>query len=85
MIGLLTEALANDLRDIRVYLDSELVVQQLNQVYTVRNPLLIHTFQRVRLLERSFEQITYQHIPRHLNIVVDSLANYVLDWYISHI
>ena len=27
VIGLLTEALANDVRDIRVYLDSELVVQ----------------------------------------------------------
>ena len=35
MIGLLTKALANDVREIRVYLDSELVVQQLNQVYTV--------------------------------------------------
>ena len=32
MIGLLTEALANDVRDIRVFLDSNLVVQQLNQV-----------------------------------------------------
>ena len=30
MIGLLTESLANDVREIRVYLDSELVVQQLN-------------------------------------------------------
>ena len=30
MIGLLTESLANDVRKIRVYLDAELVVQQLN-------------------------------------------------------
>ena len=30
VIGKLTEALANDVREIRVYLDSELVVQQLN-------------------------------------------------------
>ena len=44
VIGLLMEALANDVREIRVYLDSELVVQQLNQVYTIQNPLLIHTF-----------------------------------------
>ena len=33
--GLLTEALANDVREIRVYLDSELVIQQLNRVYTI--------------------------------------------------
>ena len=32
VIRLLTEALANDVREIRVYLHSELVVQQLNQV-----------------------------------------------------
>ena len=84
VVGLLTEALANDVRGIWVYLDSELVVQQLNQVYTIRNPLLLHTFRRVCFLERYFEQVTYQHIPRHLNVVADSLANYVLDWYISH-
>ena len=44
VVGLLTESLANDVREIRVYLDSELVVQQLNQVYTIRNPLLLRTF-----------------------------------------
>ena len=35
MIILLMEALANDVRKIRVYLDFELVVQQLNQAYTI--------------------------------------------------
>ena len=30
MIRLLTKSLANDVREIRVYLDSELIVQQLN-------------------------------------------------------
>ena len=54
VIRLLTEVLANDVRDIRVYLDSELVVQQLNRVYTIQNPMLLRTFRRVRLLETSF-------------------------------
>ena len=84
LIKLLMESLANDVREIRVYLASELVVQQLNRVYTIQNPMLLHTFRRVRLLERSFEQVTYQNILRHLNAVADSLANYVLDWHISH-
>ena len=35
MIGLLMDSLANDVREIRVYLDSKLVVQQLNWVYIV--------------------------------------------------
>ena len=84
VVGLLTEALAFDVREIRVYLDSELVFQQLNRVYTIRNPSLLRTFQRFRLIERSFEQVTYEHISRHLNAVADSLANYVLYWHISH-
>ena len=55
VIGLLMEALANDVREIRVYLDFELVFQQLNRFCTIQNPNRLHTFRRVRLLERSFE------------------------------
>ena len=85
VIGLLTESLANDVMEIRAYLDSELVVQQLKRVYTIRNPMLLCTFWRVGLLDRSFEQVTYHHILRHLNAMAYSLVNYVLDWHIAHI
>ena len=44
VIGLLMDVLANDVREIRVYLAFELVVQHLNRVYTIRNPLLLCTF-----------------------------------------
>ena len=84
VIGLLTKSLANDVREIRVYLDSELVVHQLNQFYTIHNPILLHTFRRVRILERYFEQVSYQHIQRQLNVVANSLENFILDWYLSH-
>ena len=79
VIGLLTKYLANDVSHIRLYLDSYLVVHQLNQVYTIWNPPIIRTFRRVHLLERYFEQVSYHHIPRHLNTVADSLENFVLD------
>ena len=49
VVGLLTKSLANDVREIRVYLDSQLVVHQLNRI-TIRNPMLLHTFQIFRLL-----------------------------------
>ena len=84
VIGFFMESLTNDAREIRVYLELELFVQQLNRVYTIQNPLLLHTFQRVRLLEKSFEQVMCQLILRHLIVVADSLANSILDWYISH-
>ena len=62
-----------------VLMDSQLVVCHLNHVYTIRNSMLLRLFQRVRLLERSFETITYRHIPREQNVVSDSLANYILN------
>ena len=83
-IGLLTEAASQDVRDLVVLMDSQLVVCHLNHVYTIRNPVLLHLFWRVRLLERSFGTITYRHIPREHNVVADSLANYILDWNIAH-
>ena len=60
------------------------MVFHLNHVYTIRNPVLLYLFWRVRLLEISFGTITYRHIPREHNVVADSLANYILDWHITH-
>ena len=58
VIGLLTEAASQDVRNLVVLMDSQLLVCHLNHVYTIRNPILLHLFRRVRLLERSFETIT---------------------------
>ena len=84
VISLLTRAASQDVRDLVVLMDSQLMVCHLNHVYTIRNPVLLCLFQRVRLLERSFGTITYRHIPREHNVVADSLANYILDWHIAH-
>ena len=54
MIELLSESISFGIRSLIVRLDSELVVLQLNRVYTIRNPVLLQLFLRVRLLEREF-------------------------------
>jgi len=84
VIGLLTEVASLGIDSLLVFLDSQLVVSHLNRVYTVRDPTLLRLFRRVRLLERSFNFITYQHIPREFNCIADSLANYILDWHLAH-
>ena len=84
VIGLLTKAASRDIHDLVVFMDSQLVVCHLNHVYTIRNLVLLHLFWRVRLLVMSFEFITYRNIPREYNAIVDSLANYILYWYIAH-
>ena len=84
LISLLTEVASQDVCDLVVLMDSQPMVFHLNYVYTIRNPVLVHLFRRVRLLERSFETISYRHIPTENNVVAGSLANYILDWHISH-
>jgi ribonuclease HI len=84
IIGLLTEAHSLNISQIIISLDSQLVVCQLNHIYVIHNPILLRLYLRVRHLERYFSYIEYQHISRELNVITDSLANYMLDWHLTH-
>ena len=84
VIELLRDTLSLGISRLRVYLDAQLVVSQLNRIYRVHDPTLHRRFLRVRLLERNFDYITYFHVPRSLNRVTDTLANYILDWHLAH-
>jgi ribonuclease HI len=85
VIGLLTQASSLGISRIIIYLDSQLVVFQLNRIYAIRSPILLRLHLQVRRLERMFDYIEYRHIPRELNSVSDSLANYIMDRYLAHI
>jgi ribonuclease HI len=82
VIELLTNAISLGIRHLVIRLDSQLVVLQLSNVYAIRSPTLLRVYLRIRLLERHFDYIEYQHIPRCLNTLTDALANYVLDRYL---
>ena len=79
IVPLLCDAISHGVLSLEVRLYSQLVVSQLNGSYHIRDPILLGRFLRVRLLEWQFENITYIHVPRIFNQVVDSYANYVLD------
>jgi ribonuclease HI len=51
VIELLCDALSLGISHLRVYLDTQLVVSQLNRVYQVHDPTLHRRFLKVRLLE----------------------------------
>lgn len=63
VIELLSEADALGIRYLVVKLDSQLLVLQLNNHYSVRNPQMLRMYLHVRLMEINFYYITYQHIP----------------------
>ena len=79
VIALMTNASALGIRSLVVRLDSELVISLLTSHYTVRHPVLYWKYLRVHFLERSFDVISYEHIPRTSNSLADSLANDILD------
>ena len=81
---LLHDSISHGVHSLEVHLDSQLVVSQLNGLYYIKDMTLLQRFLCVRLLERLFENITYIHITRNFNQVVDSYAKYVLDWNLFH-
>ena len=85
MIELLVDAISLGIRRLVVRLDSQLVVLQLSNVYSIRSPTLLRVYLRIRLLERHFDYIEYQHISRNLNTLTDALANYVLDRHLNNL
>jgi ribonuclease HI len=85
IIELLVDAISLGIRHLVVRLESQLVVLQLSNVYSIQSPTLLRVYLRIHLLERHFDHIEYQHIPRCLNTLTDALANYVLDKHLNHL
>lgn len=61
------------------YLDSELLINQINGIYRTRNKDLIPLLQKVRKLSNKFPQIKFQYIPREKNKRADKLANLAIN------
>ncbi len=60
-------------------LDSNLVVNQLNGVYKIKNRDLWPIYQDIKDISSSFEKISFVHIRRELNHMADGLVNKILD------
>lgn len=61
------------------FLDSELVVRQLNREYRVRDNILGPLFVQVWNIVQEFHTVTFRHIPRAENAEADRLLNNALD------
>ena len=65
--------------EVDVYLDSELVQQQLSGFYKVKNQDLGSLFVKVWNLAQGFKKIKYIHIYREENKLADKLVNEAID------
>ena len=72
-------AIKKDIKELTCYLDSELVVKQLNGLYKInKSELKILNSEIIRLKE-NFTTLTFNHIPRKDNAFADKLVNIILD------
>jgi len=67
------------------FLDSELVVKQLNREYKVKNKDLAPLFIKINNLILSFKKVNFTHIRREFNKEADRLVNLAVDKYLSKI
>ncbi|KAM0901363.1 hypothetical protein ACQ4PT_020050 [Festuca glaucescens] len=73
IFGLLL-ALSMDVRSLRAYGDSQLIVRQVNDIYEVRKPELVSYYNAARNLMGKFLQVEVLHVPRSRNAPADALA-----------
>jgi ribonuclease HI len=65
--------------EIECYLDSELVVKQLNHEYKLKEEYIQKNFIEIWNLTLDFKSVRFYHIPREKNAVADALVNEALD------
>lgn len=79
IIAGLEQAVALGAREVMVRSDSELVVNQLNGKYKVKNAALRPLYQEVVQLAGKLNRFSIAYIPRAQNRQADALANEALD------
>jgi len=75
----LQKAIFLGLKDVQVYMDSKLVVEQMNKRWKVKNENIIPLYNELNDLIPKFDSILFIHIRRFLNTHADKLANDAMD------
>jgi len=73
--------LAKELKadSVEVFLDSELVVNQINGEFKLKNSDFQVWFIKIHNYKQKFKKITFKHVPREKNTLADQLANQAMD------
>ncbi len=70
----LEKAKSLGLKKIKVYLDSELLVRQINGIYKVKNKNLMKLWIKANSILKAFDEYEVIHVRRELNKEADALA-----------
>jgi ribonuclease HI len=79
----LEKALEIGAKTVDFRLDSLLVVNQLNNIYQIKNRELWPINERIRELLTKFDKVTFTHVKREFNQLADGMVNKILNAHIS--
>lgn len=79
LLATLTEVQKLGGREVDCYLDSELVVRQMNRIYKVKDPGLAAIFVQIHNLVVQIGTVRFHHVRREQNKEADALVNKALD------
>jgi len=79
LITALEQAVTLGYREVQCFLDSELVVRQLNGQYKIREESLKPLAAKVLALTNKFKRYSFTHVPREKNREADKLVNAAID------
>ncbi|MGM0380510.1 MAG: ribonuclease HI family protein [bacterium] len=77
LLGL--ELLPEDCGQLKIHMDSELVIKQLTGEYSINSSNLKPYYERVKSRLEKFDELEFEAIPREENQQADKLANRALD------
>lgn len=75
----LKEAQGMGIREVHVYMDSLLVVNQMLGIFKVKNRDLWPIHESIKEMLPTFHHVSFTHVPRELNKIADSAVNEALD------
>lgn len=75
----LEEAKKLGARTVGIFMDSLLVVNQMKGIFKIKNRDLWPIHEAIRELVKSFDSVSFTHIPRELNRAADAQVNKTLD------
>ncbi len=70
----LHEAVQNSIKDVTVYTDSQLVANQINGLYKIKNMTLFQYVKKIKQTIGNFDKFAINYIPREKNREADKLA-----------
>jgi probable phosphoglycerate mutase len=68
-------------REVQVYSDSKLIVEQMRGWIRVRSAQLRRLHRQARELAERFERVTFTHVPRERNQLADAIADEAVNGY----